>query len=88
MKLNQTLQVFDCNPIVQGDIARRHLFIGQSIYHTLIFQGENENRKTEIHGLKDILVRENEKMGKILTQNCVGRGGATQVVSSTFKILY
>ena len=24
------------------------------------FQGENETRKTEIHGLKDILVRENE----------------------------
>jgi len=26
-------------------------------------QGENESRKLEIHGLKDILVRENEKLG-------------------------
>merc|ERR1711922_46703 len=25
-------------------------------------KGENESRKTEIHGLKDILVRENEKI--------------------------
>ncbi len=28
-------------------------------------QGENESRKLEIHGLKDILVRENEKLGKM-----------------------
>jgi len=27
-------------------------------------KGENENRKSEIHGLKDILVRENEKLQK------------------------
>merc|ERR1740124_2010467 len=27
-------------------------------------KGENENRKSEIHGLKDILVRENERIQK------------------------